>query len=51
MFEIADRSYAMENAVDEAKAKATRTIASNTNDGVAQFLLEEYKMIWEENIR
>lgn len=45
MFEIADRSYAMENAVDEAKAKATRTIASNTNDGVAQFLLEEYKTL------
>ena len=42
MFEVAQRSYAMANAVDAAKGKATATIASNTEDGVAQFLLDEF---------
>ncbi|MBE6686835.1 MAG: HAD family phosphatase [Ruminococcaceae bacterium] len=35
MFEKADFSYAVENALPEVKAMATEVIASNENDGVA----------------
>lgn len=38
MFEIADESYAMENAVPELKAIATKVIGSNDMDGVAYWL-------------
>lgn len=38
LFEAADESYAVENAVDELKAIATGVIASNDEDGVACWL-------------
>ena len=38
MFEIADESYAVENAVDELKAIATGIIENNDSDGVAKWL-------------
>lgn len=41
MFEIADRSYAVENALDAVKAQATGTIASCDEDGVARFMHAE----------
>ena len=40
MFQMADVSYAMENAVDELKEIATGVIESNNNDGVAKWLLQ-----------
>ena len=43
MFEVSDECYAVENAVDELKAVATGIIESNQNDGVAKWLLENYK--------
>ena len=43
MFEISDECYAVENAVDELRKLATGTIASNNQDGVANWLLENYK--------
>lgn len=38
MFEIADESYAVENADEELKAIATGIIESNNHDGVAKWL-------------
>ena len=43
MFEIAQRSYAVENAVESLKERATDIIASNTHDGVVQFLFHDFK--------
>lgn len=40
MFRISDECYAVENAVEELKAMATGIIASNEEDGVAKWLLE-----------
>lgn len=40
MFELADESYAVSNAVPELKEAATGVIASNDEDGVARWLLE-----------
>ena len=40
MFQISDECYAVENAVPELKAFATGIIASNEQDGVAKWLLE-----------
>ena len=40
MFRISDECYAVENAVPELKALATGIIASNEQDGVAKWLLE-----------
>ena len=40
MFEIADVSCAMENAVDELKAIATHVIGTNNEDSVAKWLVE-----------
>ena len=40
LFKVADEAYAMENAVPELKAIATGIIASNQDDGVAKWLLE-----------
>lgn len=38
MFEIAHRSYAPENAIEEVKKQATQIIASNSQDGVVRFM-------------
>ena len=43
MFELADESYAVENAVDELKAIATEVIDSNDSDGVARWLYNKSK--------
>lgn len=40
MFQISDECYAVENAVGELKQLATEVIASNNNDGVAKWLVE-----------
>ena len=42
MFDIAHRSYAPENAIDEVKAHATQIIASNSCDGVVEFLKKDF---------
>lgn len=42
MFLASDESYAVENAKEEVKSKATGVIESNNNDGVAKWLLEKY---------
>ena len=47
MFEIADESYAVENAVDELKAIATGIIESNDSDGVAKWLYNKFCAIDE----
>lgn len=44
MFRISDECYAVENAVPELKALATGIIASNEQDGVAQWLLNQAKV-------
>ena len=41
MFEIADRKYAVMNALDEVKSLATETIESCNDDGVAKFISRE----------
>lgn len=41
MFEVAERSYAVENALDAAKQNATGVIASCNEDGVAVFIHDE----------
>ena len=46
MFKDADQSYAVSNAVSELKEYATGIIDSNENDGVAKWLLDNYK--WGE---
>lgn len=38
MFEVSDEAYAVMNAKDEVKAKATATIEPNTDNGVVKFL-------------
>lgn len=43
MFEIADESYAVENAQEELKNKATAVIPSNDEDGVAKWLEQNFK--------
>lgn len=40
MFQIANESYAVENACDELKQYATEIIHSNDDDGVAKWLNE-----------
>ena len=42
MFEIADESYAVENAVDELKNIATGIIGSNDSDSVARWLYDKF---------
>lgn len=42
MFSIADEAYAVENAVDTLKAKATAIIEKNIDDGVAKWLSAHY---------
>lgn len=43
MFEIADESYAVANAVEELKEIATAVIGSNEEDGVVKWLEEHWK--------
>jgi len=43
MFRISDECYAVENAEDELKKIATGIIKSNNNDGVANWLENNYK--------
>ena len=43
MIEIADRSYAPENALEEIKEMVTGVIHGCDEDGVARFLSEECK--------
>lgn len=43
MFEISDECYAVANAVEDLKKRATEVIASNNEDGVAKWLLENVK--------
>lgn len=50
LFEIADESYAVENAVPELKAAATGVIASNNEDGVAKWLLKNFRKAGAEKI-
>ena len=42
LFQIADESYAVENAVNELKDYATDIIPSNNDDGVAKWLLQHF---------
>ena len=42
LFEIADEGYAVNNAEEKLKQIATGVIASNNEDAVAKFILEEY---------
>lgn len=42
MFEVADESYAVQNAQEELKRIATSMIASNEEDGVAKWLVEHF---------
>ena len=42
MFFIADEAYAVENAVDSLKQKATKIIDSNIKNGVAKWLKKRY---------
>ena len=42
MFKIADEAYAVENALPELKEYATAVIASNEEDGVAEFLKSKF---------
>lgn len=43
MFQLADESYAVQNAVKELKEIATGTISSNQDDGVARWLHDNYR--------
>lgn len=42
MFELADESYAVENAHEDLKRYATDIILSNEEDGVAQWLARNF---------
>lgn len=42
MFELADESYAVENAHEDLKKYATDIILSNNDDGVARWLVQNY---------
>ena len=43
MAKISDEFYAVENAADEVKLIADSVIGCNDEDGVARWLLENYK--------
>lgn len=49
MFEIADESYAVNNAVDELKAIATSIIGSNDQDSVAKTLKNHFMLPKKKN--
>lgn len=42
MFELADESYAVQNADEQLKSYATAVISSNDEDGVAHWLEDNY---------
>ena len=42
MFQIADESYAVENAHEDLKKYATKVILSNDEDGVAKWLEDNF---------
>ena len=44
MFEVADESYAVQNAHEDLKRIATAIISSNDEDGVAKWLDEHFVM-------
>jgi hypothetical protein len=44
MFELADESYAPENARDIVKQSATSVIGHNHKDGIAYFLRERFSL-------
>lgn len=46
MFEVADRCYAVSNAMNELKEKATGVIRSNNQSGVPIFIAEENSTQW-----
>ena len=43
MFKVSNQSYAMQNAVDQLKKYATAVIDSSENDGVANWLIKNFK--------
>ena len=43
LFSVSDECYAVENAVDALKQRATGTIGSSDNDGVARWLALNWK--------
>lgn len=43
LFEVADEAYAVENAVEELKTKATSVIGNHNDDAVAKWLKDNYK--------
>ncbi len=45
LFEVSDECYAVANAVDALKVVADDVIESNDDDGVAKWLLENYKRL------
>lgn len=45
MFEMADETYAVENAVEELKSIATQVIGNNNEDGVAKWLCGKIMMV------
>jgi len=45
MFELADESYAVQNAHEDLKRIATGVISSNDDDGVARWLSENYVIV------
>ena len=44
MFEMADESYAPENANDAIKAAATAVIGHHVEEGIARFLRERFRL-------
>ena len=44
LFELADESYAPENAKEHVKTKATATIGHHDEDGIARFLRERFAL-------
>ena len=44
MFEVADESYAPENATDEIKSAATAVIGHHDEEGIARFLRERFEL-------
>ena len=44
MFELAENKIAVKNAVQKLKELSTKVIDSNNDNGVAKFLLNEFKL-------
>lgn len=42
LFDVSDEAYAVSNAAEILKERATGIIGSNDDDGVAKFLLERF---------